>query len=301
MDTSKIKALATGARDELRRDVEGRLDAVLAKGGTERLSDPRAVSELEAVISEHGRDQIIDSAAYTWFNRLCALRFMDANGYTTTPVVTPREGSTLPAVLADAAQGIFDPEYGFDRMVRDRVSALLLGTVTSTNATGDAYAVLLQAVCKHYAGPMGYLFSEESASSLLMPSGLLAEGSILHRIVEDMGEEACSSVEVLGWLYQFYIAERKDEYFKSKRKARVDDMAPATQLFTPEYIVRFLAQNSLGRLWMLNNPDSDLAEQMEYYIAPKEEESYFEVPGAEDIRVIENKTHNWIQFNVACA
>lgn len=287
MDTSKIKALATGARDELRRDVKGRLDAVLAKGSAERLSDSPAVSELEAAISEQGRDQVIDSAAYTWFNRLCALRFMDANGYTTTPVVTPREGSTLPAVLADAAQGIFDPEYGFDRMVRDRVTALLLGTVTSTNATGDAYVALLQAVCKHYAGSMGYLFSEESASSLLMPSGLLAEGSILHRIVEDMDADACSSVEVLGWLYQFYIAERKDEYFKSKRKARVDDIAPATQLFTPEYIVRFLTQNSLGRLWMLNNPDSDLAEQMEYYIAPEEEESYLEVPGAEDIRVID--------------
>jgi hypothetical protein len=294
MDTSKIKALATGARDELRRDVEGRLDAVLAKGSAERLSDPCAVSELEAAISEQGRDQIIDSAAYTWFNRLCALRFMDANGYTTTSVVTPREGSTLPAVLADAAQGIFDPEYGFDRMVRDRVSALLLGTVTSTNATGDAYAVLLRAVSRHYAKPMGYLFSEESASSLLMPSGLLAEGSILHRIVEDMDEEACSSVEVLGWLYQFYIAERKDQViagFKAKGKNNVkagpNEIGPATQLFTPEYIVRFLTQNSLGRLWMLNNPDSSLADQMEYYIAPKDGESHLEVASAEDIRVID--------------
>lgn len=294
MDTSKIKALATGARDELRRDIEGRLDAVLADGSAARLSDPNAVGELEAAINEKGRDHVIDGAAYTWFNRLCALRFMDANGYTTTPVVTPREGSTQPAVLADAVQGIYDPEYGFDRMVRDRVSALLLGSVSSANATEDAYDALLRAVCRHYAGPMGYLFSEESASSLLMPSGLLAEGSILHRIVEDMDADVCSSVEVLGWLYQFYIAERKDEVFagfkakgKANKKAGPDEIGPATQLFTPEYIVRFLTQNSLGRLWMLNNPGSDLAKHMEYYIAPKDAESYIEVADAEDIRVLD--------------
>lgn len=287
MDTGKIKALATGARDQLRRDVAGRLDAVLAEGSAERLQDPRAVGALESSVAERGREQVIDGAAYTWFNRLCALRFMDANGYTPTPVVTPREGSTLPAILADAAQGMFDPAYSLDRMVRDRVAALLVGSVFSTNATEDAYATLLRAVCRHYARPMGYLFSEESASSLLMPQGLLAQGSILHRIVEDMDAEACSSVEVLGWLYQFYIAERKDEYFASKRKARPDDIAPATQLFTPEYIVRFLAQNSLGRLWMLNNPGSGLTKRMGYYIAPKGDEPHIEVDGAEDIRVVD--------------
>lgn len=287
MDTGKIRALATGAREELRREVEGRLDAVLADGSPERLQDPRAVVELEAAVAERGRDQVVDAAAYTWFNRLCALRFMDANGYNPTPVVTPREGSTLPAILADAAQGVFDPAYGLDRMARDRVQALLLGSVSSANATEDAYATLLRAVCGRYAAPMGYLFSEESASPLLMPQGLLAEGSILRRIVEDMDAEACSSVEVLGWLYQFYIAERKDEYFASKRKARPDDIAPATQLFTPEYIVRFLTQNSLGRLWMLNNPGSGLARRMEYYIAPKADETHVDVDGAEDIRVLD--------------
>jgi hypothetical protein len=287
MDTSKVKALAIGAREELRREVGGRLDAVLTEGSPERLLDPQAVHELEATVAERGRDQVVDGTAYTWFNRLCALRFMDANGYNPTPVVTPRESSTLPAILADAAQGVFDPAYGIDRMARDRVAALLLGSVSSANATEDAYATLLRAVCRHYEKAMGYLFSEESASPLLMPRGLLAEGSILRRIVEDMDAEACSSVEVLGWLYQFYIAERKDEYFKSKRKARPDDIAPATQLFTPEYIVRFLTQNSLGRLWMLNNPGSGLAGRMEYYIAPKGDEPHVDIDGAEDIRVLD--------------
>lgn len=294
MDKGKIKALANGARKELRDEVSARLDAILPQGSDVRLSKPDAVGRLDRVISERGRAYVVESAAYTWFNRLCALRFMDANGYTPTPVVTPPEGSTLPAILADAQRGVFDPEYGFSAKVRERVASLLVGTTPSENATEDAYACLLQAVCDHYAGPMGYLFSEESASSLLMPSGLLAQGSILRCIVADMSEDVCQSVEVLGWLYQFYIAERKKEVQdgfkkkgKAKKKAGAEELGPVTQLFTPEYIVRFLTQNSLGRLWMLNNPSSPLAGGMEYYVAPEGDEPHLSISAASEIRVLD--------------
>ncbi len=294
MDTAKIKALANKAREDLLTEVEGRLNAILPKGSDERLSNPEAMRRLDAAIADRGRERVKEAAAYTWFNRLCALRFMDANGYTPTPAVTPRKSSTRPAILADAEQGIFDPEYGFPQKVRDRVSSLLAGTAHSDNAMEDAYAILLGAVCNHYAKPMGYLFSEEAASALLMPSGLLAQGSILHRIVDDMDEDACKSVEVLGWLYQFYIAERKQEVQdgfkakgKAKRKAGAAELGPVTQLFTPEYIVRFLAQNSLGRLWMLNHPDSPLASSMEYYVAPEGDEPHAEATIASEIRVLD--------------
>ena len=294
MDTAKIRALANKARGDLLAEVEARLNAILPEGSDERLSNPEAMHRLDAAIAERGRERVKEAAAYTWFNRLCALRFMDANGYTPTPAVTPRPGSTRPAVLADAEQGIFDPEYGFTQKVRDRVSSLLAGTAQSENAMEDAYAVLLGAVCDHYAKPMGYLFSEEAASTLLMPSGLLAQGSILRRIVDDMDEGACRSVEVLGWLYQFYIAERKQEVQdgfkakdKAKKKAGAAELGPVTQLFTPEYIVRFLTQNSLGRLWMLNNPDSPLASSMEYYVAPEADEPHAEVATASEIRVLD--------------
>ncbi len=131
---------------------------------------------------------------------------------------------------------------------------------------------------------MPYLFGEAAASSLVMPQGLLAEDSILGRIVEDMDDEECETVEVLGWLYQFYVAERKAEYNDSGRKATADDIAPATQLFTPDWIVKYLVENSLGRLWMLNNPGSALADKMDYYIAPEgEPEDFIKVYSPEEL------------------
>ena len=276
MDSNKIKNLAFGARDALRAEVAARIDAVLEPDSAERLDQPDKTCQLEAAISDKGMDAVVESTAYTWFNRLCALRFMDAKGYTPVPVVTPRPGATQPAILADAAQGVFDPDFGFSRLVRDRVQSVLAGgSGSGANRTEAAYGELLVAVCDRYAQAMPYLFGEAAASSLVMPQGLLAEDSILSRIVEDMDDEECETVEVLGWLYQFYVAERKAEYNDSGRKATADDIAPATQLFTPDWIVKYLVENSLGRLWILNNPDSSLADRMDYYIAPEGETEDF--------------------------
>lgn len=285
MDSNKIKNLAFGARDALRAEVAARIDAVLEPGSAERLDQPDKTRQLEAAISDKGMDAVVESTAYTWFNRLCALRFMDAKGYTPVPVVTPRPGATQPAILADAAQGVFDPDFGFSRLVRDRVQSVLAGgSGSGANRTEAAYGELLVAVCDRYAQAMPYLFGEAAASSLVMPQGLLAEDSILGRIVEDMDDEECETVEVLGWLYQFYVAERKAEYNDSGRKATADDIAPATQLFTPDWIVKYLVENSLGRLWMLNNPGSALADKMDYYIAPEgETEDFIKVYSPEEL------------------
>lgn len=287
MDSNKIKNLAFGARDALRKEVSARIDTVLAEGSDVRLDQPDKVRMLEKAIEEKGLDEVVESSAYTWFNRLCALRFMDARGYTPVPVVTPRTGATQPAILADAAQGVFDPDFEFSRLIRDKVSSILMGgTFGGANRTEAAYAELIIAVCDHYAEAMPYLFAETAASSLVMPSSLLSEESILRRIVEEMDDGACESVEVLGWLYQFYVAERKDEFNASGRKATSDDIAPATQLFTPNWIVRYLVENSLGRLWMLNNPESTLANRMDYYIAPEGEvEDYVRIYSPEELTV----------------
>ena len=285
MDSNKIKNLAFGARDALRAEVAARIDAVLEPGSPERLDLPEKVRRLETAIDDKGMDAVVESTAYTWFNRLCALRFMDAKGYTPVPVVTPRPGATQPAILADAAEGVFDPDFGFSRLVRDRVQSVLAGgSGSGANRTEAAYGELLVAVCDRYAAAMPYLFGEAAASSLVMPQGLLAEGSILRRIVEDMDDEECETVEVLGWLYQFYVAERKAEFNGSGRKATADDIAPATQLFTPDWIVKYLVENSLGRLWMLNNPGSALADEMDYYIAPGgETEDFIRVYSPEEL------------------
>ena len=197
--------MATGAREDLRKEVEGRLEAVLAPDSAERLENKFEVMRLEEEAARTGKAQVAEKGAYTWFNRLCALRFMDAHGYTPTPLVTPREGSTIPAILADAQRGMFDPSYKIPQEVRERVLALLSGTTAQANATEAAYAELIKAACAYYTKPMPYLFSEDATSNLLMPQGLLAQKSILKRIVEEMDEDTCASVEVLGWLYQFYV------------------------------------------------------------------------------------------------
>ncbi len=120
----------------------------------------------------------------------------------------------------------------------------------------------------------------------MLPDGLLrtGENDVLYHLVTDIPEETWQDVEVLGWMYQFYNAERKDDFFKSKRKASADDLAPATQLFTPKWIVQYLVENSLGCLWMLNNPDSHLKDQMKYFIAPDDEhEDFIRISSPEDI------------------
>ena len=109
-------------------------------------------------------------------------------------------------------------------------------------------------------------------------------------MVEDIPEEDWrEGVEIVGWMYQYYVSERKDEYFAAKRKATREDLAPATQLFTPEWIVRYLTQNSLGRLWMLNHPESNLESQMEYFIAPEygAETEFRKVDSPEEITVVD--------------
>ena len=126
---------------------------------------------------------------------------------------------------------------------------------------------------------MPFMFEREGDfTELLIPANLLADDSVPNRAVKVMTEEVCKDVEVIGWLYQFYISERKDEVFagfKKNKKAGADEIPAATQLFTPHWIVRYLVENSLGRLWMLNRPSSRLVDQMEYYIAPVDEETDF--------------------------
>ncbi len=290
MDSNRIARLAQGARDALRKDISNNLDRVLKPESAERLAFPEDVARVER-LAKADPDALVERVAYTWFNRLCALRFMDARGYTPVGCVTRRPGESLPAILADARQGILHPEFPLSQANRQRVLSLLDGGMPAQDPLGEAYTLLLLSACDAYRDSMGYLFGgsleERSAMRLLHPTNLTAEDGVLAHIVAGMDDEACKSVEVLGWLYQFYIAERRKEWNESKDKAKSKDIAPATQLFTPNYIVRFLAENSLGRLWMLNNPDSGLAAQMDYYIAPQkgEEGTFIEVDGPEDITV----------------
>lgn len=288
MDTSALKKFAQAARNLLIDQVTGKLDMVLAESSAARRESPQAVKDLESQINRTDRGQVIEKVAYTWFNRFSALRFMDANNLTDIGVVSPADGQTRPEILAEAAAGQIGDTVPAD--VREAVTALLDGRRASIDAQGEAYRLLLVATCNHWYKAMPFLFEKiADYTELLMPEDLLSQTSILAQMRTVMNTDACQDVEIIGWLYQFYISEKKDEVFaglKKNQKITAENIPAATQLFTPHWIVRYLVENSLGRLWLLNRPQSRLAEQMDYYIAPEEPETDFlRITRPEEIRI----------------
>lgn len=298
METAPLKSFATWARTALIREVNARIAAVLAPASSERVEKAKAVAALEKTVvaaggGDKGRAAVADKVAYTWFNRVIALRFMDANGYTGIGVVSPQSGVEVgqPEILADAKRGVIDTEV-VSQSTRTAVAGLLDGTRASGDPQGEAYALLLADYCRHWNRAMPFMFEREGDfTELLIPANLLADDSVLNRSVKVLNEDVCKDVEVIGWLYQFYISERKDEVFagfKKNKKAGADEIPAATQLFTPHWIVRYLVENSLGRLWMLNRPDSGLVSRMDYYIAPVDEETVFlKINKPEELKVID--------------
>lgn len=289
METAKLKKFAQAARTELRRQVETRLIQVLHASSAARRENPQAVAQLERQIQESSEEQVIEKVAYTWFNRFCALRFLDVNGFTNPRVLTPMEGQITPEILAEAKMGHLDEELVTGK-TREKVLDLLAGKAPSSDPQGEAYRLLLVSACNHWYGQMPFLFEQiADYTELLMPEDLLSQGSIVTSLREVMSEDICQDVEVIGWLYQFYIAEKKDEVFaglKKNIKISAENIPAATQLFTPHWIVRYLVENSLGRLWLLNRPQSKLAEKMDYYIAPEEPETDFlRISSPEEIRI----------------
>ena len=289
MDTSKLKKFAQYARRTLLDQVSGKLDVVLAPQSAARRERAQVVAELEKLISSSGRELVEERVAYIWFNRFCALRFMDVNRYTRIGVVSPAEGQFQPEILAEAKMGHMDEEM-VPSQIRQKILDLLAGRAPSNDSQGEAYRLLVVAACNAWHQSMPFLFERiDDYTELLMPDDLLSGNSILAYTREAMTPDACEDVEVIGWLYQFYISEKKDAVFeglKKNQKITPENIPAATQLFTPHWIVRYLVDNSLGRLWLLNRPNSRLAEQMEYYIPPEKPESDFlKITGPEDIKV----------------
>ncbi|NKK70062.1 BREX-1 system adenine-specific DNA-methyltransferase PglX [Rhizobium leguminosarum bv. viciae] len=288
MDTGTLKKFAQEARRVLRDQVSAKLAQVLADNSAARREAPKAVQQLAGEIGRTSRDQVIERVAYTWFNRFTALRFMDANGYTSVRVVTPANGQTRPEILSEAMAGGIGGEV--PEAVAAQVRALLDNRTPSREPQGEAYRLLLVATCNHWHAAMPFMFETiADYTELLMPEDLLSQSSILARLRTVMTEEACQDVEIIGWLYQFYISEKKDEVFaglKKNKKITPENIPAATQLFTPHWIVRYLVENSLGRLWMLNRPNSRLKERMDYYIVPDEPDTDFlRISSPEEIKV----------------
>ena len=258
MDTTALKKFAQAARNLLMDQVTAKLDVVLAGNSAARREAPKAVKDLENAIYKADKQQVIEQVAYTWFNRFTALRFMDANGYTQVRIVSPTEGATRPEILSEAMAGNLPDKAPAS------IDALLSGRAPSNDPQAEAYRQLLVLSCNQWHGAMPFLFEKiNDYTELLMPEDLLSQSSILAELRKVMTEDACQDVEIIGWLYQFYISEKKDQVFaglKKNVKITPENIPAATQLFTPHWIVRYLVENSLGRLWLLNRPDSKLAE-----------------------------------------
>ena len=290
MDTKELERFCPWARQELvdavRRgmvqlgvDEAGRAQwpaGSEAMAGRALSPEERARRDrLMAGAAAAGDAAFAEREAYSWFNRLMALRYMELHG------LLPWGGRAL-----SAADGSFAPELATraaDLPLANLDRAAYLERAAESDDEG-AFRLALEAACAELAGALPGVF--EGASCDLLPKGLLARGehNVIQRLVEDVPEASWEDVEALGWAYQFYNSERKDEFFKSKRKAAAEDIAPATQLFTPDWIVRYMVQNSLGRLWMLNNPESPLRDKMEFYIEPDAgHEDFLRVSGPEEI------------------
>ena len=278
MDTNSLKKFAQDARRILISRVSNKLDLVLSGESAARRERASAVRDLENKIREAGKEQIIEQVAYTWFNRFTALQYMDMNGYNRVRVIAPAEGQTRPEILSEATAGIFNEDLVSEN-TKNVVSGLLDGRSASNDPENEAYRHLVVSACNYWHKAMPYMFEKIlDFTELLMPEDLLSATSILTNLRGVMTEDVCKDVEVIGWLYQFYISEKKDDVFaglKKNKKITPENIPAATQLFTPHWIVRYLVENSLGRLWMLNRPQSKLTDQMEYYIKPEEPETDF--------------------------
>jgi hypothetical protein len=297
MNTSSLKTFAQNARNKLRAQVAARLNYWLgAEGGTapdtaaHRQFAPQ-IKELAEALKKEGRDGLVERISYTWFNRLAALRFMDANDFHPfgVRVVTPAgENEILPALLQQARAGALNPEIRAKLANPQAFDDILAGRIPVAHPETELFGMLLLAACNYYHAAMPFLFEKlGDATQLLLPEDLLSEQSILTDIRENLTDEDCTEVELIGWLYQFYISEKKDNVMGRKKAVPTEDIPAVTQLFTPHWIVRYLVENSLGRLWLLNRPHSRLREQMLYYIEGEPETDFLKIEKTEDIKLVD--------------
>ena len=250
-----------GALDIAPSEKKGDVTLIAGQAWPAKVHDQR--QRLIKRMKKDGFSQTVEVVAYTWFNRFAALRYMEIHdfldhGYR---VLSSREGG-LPEIIAHAT----DVAGNLPGLNASQIADMKL----AGNQDGELYRLLLVAQCNALSKAMPFLFEHiDDESELLLPGNLERTDSVVAKLVESIAEEDWSEVEVIGWLYQFYISEKKDAVIGKVVKS--EDIPAATQLFTPNWIVQYLVQNSVGRLWMMANPGSTLKSLWKYYIEPAEQ------------------------------
>ena len=220
-------------------------------------------------------ETLIDEIAYTWFNRLIALRYMEVNGYIGRVLSSSESMFVDPDILREVSDiAELEKLPGLNLEVLNQWRNL---ASREPNPDEFLYRRLLLCQCEALAESLPFLFDRsKNYMGLFLPGNLLNQDSILRRLVNDISEpdwqakrpdeEDQQDVEIIGWLYQFYISEKKDEVIGAKTQVKALDIPAATQLFTPHWIVRYMVENSLGRLWLESHPESNLRDYMPYYL-----------------------------------
>lgn len=281
MDKNAIKKFAVWARNELIERVSKK--AMVYGIAENEVIDPNADSvngivltaaqkkERQALIEmvfAKGYQQVMEEVAYTWFNRFCALRFMEVNNYlpSLVRVFTNNKNEFRPQILTEALE--VDLE-GLDKAK--------LYDLKEANADEELYKYLLITQCNALNKELPKMFQKiEDYTELLFPDNLLREGSVVEQMIKLIPEEDWKdAVQIIGWLYQYYNIEPKNAVFANQKKnikISKKDIPAATQLFTPDWIVRYMVENSLGRMWVEGHPDDELKAGWKYYLEEAQQE-----------------------------
>ncbi|NLD17989.1 MAG: BREX-1 system adenine-specific DNA-methyltransferase PglX, partial [Tissierellia bacterium] len=223
-------------------------------------------------IKKEGFDQTIEEVAYTWFNRFIALRFMEVNGYLPSHirVFSSEDNEFQPQILSEAIHIELD---GLDQ-------SKVLDLYNAGNKEEELFSYLLITQCNALNQVLPGIFQKiNDYTELLLPEGLLREGSVIDSMIKDIPEDDWKEqVQIIGWLYQYYISEQKDEVFSRPKTQKIqkEDIPAATQLFTPDWIVRYMVENSLGKLWYEGHPDEELKTSWKYYLEEADQENEVE-------------------------
>ncbi|MDP5147513.1 BREX-1 system adenine-specific DNA-methyltransferase PglX [Shewanella sp. ULN5] len=261
LNTFGITANKKGELQIAEANLQGSVLQIAGNSFDGKLAEPR--KRIVARSQKLGYAQLIEQVAYTWFNRLCAIRYMEIHDYLGHGFrVLSHPDNPKGFEIIDHAQDAAD-ELGLDR-------ARIIELKLAGNKDEELYRELLLGQCHKLHEAMPFLFDAlDDETELLLPDNLTRTDSILRGLVDGIPEEDWQQVEVIGWLYQFYISEKKDQVMGKVVKS--EDIPAATQLFTPNWIVKYLVQNSVGRQWLQTYPDSAIKTQMEYYIEPAEQ------------------------------
>lgn len=290
METNQIKKFAIEARNILKTGVLNKITSLGfdTHGKVEEKNKPLKVQpgaifmgthiaddtfydkwiSLYERVQQKGVKEVCEEAAYTWFNRLMAIRIMQKNGFISPILAYESEIVHIPHIVAEARRGILPT------MTEDNRRALL-EYMEDDNKVTEQFTYLIIAFCQFNPVLKACFGSVNDYTELLLPKNILAEGGFIDLLnhTNFISDEDYCSPELIGWLYQFYISEKKDEVFasfKKSKKAEAEDIPAATQIFTPNWIVKYMVQNTIGRIYLDNNLYSSLAEQMKYLVEPSE-------------------------------